>query len=302
MRDRTGCPSLTAGPRGIRCDTRPIRGRHWVSGGGLASVGLSSPSAGRSSRAHKRVRWRKPPPGKKRRPGVIDTTRAELVRGLELRQGSLWMRISRAVIVAGYPIARALFRVRALRSDGAESLLAMAVALLYLADVRTGFVGKPRAGGGPWERFTLRDLAQLAFGAQTEADIRRARRAFEMMVSLGWAHPTKQVRRHAGVDATGADAFASEPAVRRLNLTRLCEMVGTAWLLKRDRQHADRVRGDGTASLGETRDRRQAAQGPQQGPAAASAGERRPPPPGDPPARSGRARVIAEIIDLLGKG
>ncbi|EGD17899.1 hypothetical protein XGA_3506 [Xanthomonas hortorum ATCC 19865] len=51
------------------------------------------------------------------------------------------MRISRHVIVAGYALEKALTRVRALRSDGADSLLAMSVALLYLSDVRTGFVG-----------------------------------------------------------------------------------------------------------------------------------------------------------------
>ncbi len=104
-----------------------------------------------SGRPHKRVHWRqpKPPSGKKRRPAVLDATRDGLVRGLEQRQGSLWMRISRNVIVAGYALDKALTRVRALRKDGAESLLAMSVALLYLADVRTGFVGKPRQGGGP---------------------------------------------------------------------------------------------------------------------------------------------------------
>ncbi|MBD4060367.1 hypothetical protein GUI06_22140, partial [Xanthomonas citri pv. citri] len=127
------------------------------------------------------------------RPAVLDATREALVRSLEQRRGSLWMRISRNVIVAGYALDKALTRVRALRKDGAESLLAMSVALLYLADVRTGFVGKPRQGGGPWQRYTLRDLAQLAYGAQTGAELERAKRSIDMMVSLGWAFPTKQV-------------------------------------------------------------------------------------------------------------
>jgi len=204
-------------------------------------TGGSAPSDG--GRAHKRVQWRRPTNGK-RRPGVFDTTRAALVRGLEQRQGALWFRIRHTVIIAGYPIARALQRVRALRTDGAESLLAMAVALLYLADVRTGFVGKPREGGGHWHRYTLADLAQLAFGAQGEADLRRACRALDMMAHLGWVLPTKQVRRH-----TGENLWRSEAAVRRLNLDRLCEMVGTDWLLKRDRQHADRTRGDRIKAL-----------------------------------------------------
>lgn len=121
------------------------------------------------------------------------------------------MRISRNVIVAGYALDKALTRVRALRKDGAESLLAMSVALLYLADVRTGFVGKPRQGGGPWQRYTLRDLAQLAYGAQTGAELERAKRSIDMMVSLGWAFPTKQVRRHTK-DAEGRDGGAASRA------------------------------------------------------------------------------------------
>jgi len=236
-----------------------------------------------AKRAHKRVQWRRPASGK-RRPGVFDTTRAELVRGLEQRQGSIWFRICRNVIIAGYPIARALQRVRALRADGAESLLAMVVALLYLTDVRTGFVGKPREGGGRWHRYTLRDLAQLAFKGQGEADLRRARRALDMMVSLGWVFPTKQVRRHVG-----EHLWRSEAAVRRLNLDRLCDMAGTTWLLKRDRQHADRMRGERLTDL---RERHQ-----QEEHAAVSAA-----PAIRPVSREREAQHIAAILELLDTG
>lgn len=260
-------------------------------------TGRESEPAGHGG-THKRVRWRRPSGGK-RRPGVLDATRAELVRGLELRQGSIWTRIRRVVIVAGYPIARALQRVRALRADGAESLLALTVALLYLADVRTGFVGKPRAGGGRWERYTLSDLAQLAYGAQGEAELRRARRALDMMVSLGWAYPTKQVRRHSK-DADGQDLWRSEAAVRRLNLQRLCDMTGTSWLLKRDRMHADQVRGEGTASFEDARQRRQKPQEPRSGRSAGEAVRSAPPATGDPPAASKNGpQHIADILALL---
>lgn len=193
---------------------------------------------------HRRVRWRAPADAK-RRPGVLAATRNELVRGLEQRHGGLWHRVNRVVIVAGYPLDRALHRVRALRADGAESLLALAVALLYLADVRTGFVGKPREGGGPWHRYTLMDLAQLAFGAQGDAELRRARRALDMMVSLGWAHPTRQAREYREETRT----FVSFPGIRRLNLDRLCAMTGTTWLLKRDRMHADARKGSNVTEL-----------------------------------------------------
>lgn len=219
-----------------------------------------------TGRPHKRVRWRRP--GGNRRPGVLDATRAELVRGLEQRQGSMWLRVSRSVSIAGYPLANAFERVRALRSDGAESLLAMTVALLYLADVRTGFVGKPRASGGPWQRYTLHDLAQLAYGGQSEADIRRARRALDMMVSLGWASPTKQTRRHIG-----EGQYRSDAGVRRINFDRICKLAGTSWLLSRDRQHADRTRGAGTVDLDSRRNRRSGGKAPTHALAAAQAAQ-----------------------------
>ncbi|MEB1726367.1 hypothetical protein VDR43_19490 [Xanthomonas campestris pv. campestris] len=251
-----------------------------------------------SGRPHKRVRWRqpKPPSGKKRRPAVLDATREALVRSLEHRRGSLWMRISRNVIVAGYPLEKALTRVRALRSDGAESLLAMCVALLYLADVRTGFVGKPRQGGGRWHRYSLKDLAQLAYGGQTPAEERRADRAIDMMVSLGWAFPTKQVRRHKK-DAEGHDGWCSEAAVRRINFQRLCDMAGTSWLLKRDRKHADQARGTGVASFTQAQARRQPAQEPATRSRTGNAHPAAHRATGDPP--GGAQSAVQHISDIL---
>ncbi|APP87455.1 hypothetical protein LYZ74_19645 [Xanthomonas hortorum pv. gardneri] len=254
-----------------------------------------------SGRPHKRVHWRQPKPlaGKKRRPGVLDATREALVRGLEQRRGSLWMRISRHVIVAGYALEKALTRVRALRSDGADSLLAMSVALLYLSDVRTGFVGKPRQAGGRWQRYTLHDIAQLAYGGQTEAEVKRARRSIDMMVSLGWAFPTKQVRRHKK-DAEGGDLWRSEPGVRRLNLQRLCAMTGTSWLLKRDRQHADQARGSGAASFTEAQARRQSRQDAATRPRTGDARPAAHRATGDPSAGAQSAtRHIADILSLF---
>lgn len=251
-------------------------------------------SATANARAHKRVKWRKP--AGRKRPGVLDATSAELVRCLERRQGAAWFRICRQVIVSGYAIDHARDRVRALRRDGAESLLAMSVALLYLADVRTGFLGKPGAAGGRWSRYTLADISQLAFGSQAEADIRRARRALDMMISLGWAFPTKQVRRHTGIDAAGAGVFRSEAAVRRLNLSRLCGMFGTAWLLGRDRAHADKAKGaDNVSSFAKARasrvDRSRAPAAPQP-PAAPARGA-------SPPPRRSSGIGLQAIADIL---
>ncbi|CAD7748278.1 hypothetical protein LMG31885_45560 (plasmid) [Xanthomonas hydrangeae] len=222
----------------------------------------------------------------------------------ENRRGIAWFRICRHIIVAGYNIKRAHERARALRRDGAESLLAMSVALLYLADIRTGFLGKPNPVGGKWSRYTLTDLAQLAFGSQTEADVRRARRAIDMMIGLGWAFPTKQVRRHS-LDAAGKAVYRSEPAVRRLNLSRLCQMLGTSFQLARDRAHADRTKGQGniakfsrTRADGEmtgedwTKEIARKRQGPR------FDGALKPPRrPGNTP---GSLEAIATILDLLG--
>lgn len=251
-----------------------------------------------NGRYHKRVCWHRPST-KRRPPRVLDATRAVLVRGLEQRQGSVWLRIRHAVSVAGYAFERSQHRVRALRSDGAESLLALAVALIYLADVRTGFVGKPRPTGGPWQRYTLHDLAQLAYGGQTAADLRRVRRSLDMMVSLGWAWPTKQVRRY-----TGEDTWRSEAAVRRINFERLCEMTGTRGLLQADRQHADRTRGDGISSMQAARANRQRDQEPRRREAAnhAAASVMRanaPPATGDPPRAGSSLQHITSILDLF---
>lgn len=252
----------------------------------------SAPAVGRP---HKRVHWRLPT-SKRSRPGVLDATRAELVRGIEGREGSLWMRIERNAIVAGYAIDCALHRERSFRSDGAESLLALSVALLYLADVRSGFIGRPRPEGGSWHRYKLRDLAQLAFGGQTPADIRRARRALDVMVSLGWAYPTKQVRRYAG-----AEKYRSEPAVRRLNMTRICEMTGTGWLLKRDRMHAESTRGPGTAAFEDTKRGRNKhrPQRPSVGTVGDAARTVRRATADPPPRRAPGAQHIADILALL---
>ena len=190
-----------------------------------------APGAG-ERRRHKRVRWSKPK-GKKR-PSVLDTTRAELVRALEERKGALWWRVARVALIAGYAIEKAARRDRTLRRDGAESLLAMIVTLIYCSDIRTGFIGRHNPGGGRWLRYKLRDLCQLAYGAQGEAELRRGRRSLDVIIGLGWMTPTAQVRRHQP-----DGSFKSEPGVRHLNWSRLARMCGTSELLRRDRAHKD---------------------------------------------------------------
>lgn len=243
-------------------------------------------------RPHKHVRFHKPA-DHKRRPGVLNATCDGLKLMLEDRQGLFW-RFARSIIVAGYPIARALHRVRALRTDGAAALLAVATVLLYSCDIRTGFVGRPRPGGGPWHRFTVRDIAQLAFGSQTPGDLRRVRRALDVLTGLHWLYPTKQVRRHAG-----ENDFRSEPAVRRLNLMRICKMAGSEWLLARDRKHADQKYGTGATSMEDGRARRQERREQPFAAARDSTHRHSPPSTGDPPRGAGGAQRIASILDLL---
>lgn len=260
------------------------------------------PRTDRAGRAHKRVQWRAPTDVKKR-PGVLNAARKRLVYGLEQRHGRLFQSISRAVIVAGYPRARELHRVRGLRSDACASLLALTVCLLYCTDVRSGFVGKPRAGGGPWHRYTLADLAQMAFGGQGEAEQRRAHRALRMMMSLGWAFQPRQIRDYA--EETGK--FIGLPAIRRLNLDTLCRALGIGWLLKRDRQHAERTKANNVAAL--HRDQHAGADADRQQAARARAAQRRTDQPAAghqgqaPPAtRSGPRAfgVIASTLDRKG--
>jgi hypothetical protein len=189
-----------------------------------------------------------------------------------------------------------------MRTDGASSLLALAVALLYLADVRTGYVGKPREGGGPWKRYTIQDLSQLAFGMQTAAAVRRARRALVVMVSLGWCFPTKQIR----IFKEENESFRSEAGVRRLNLDRLCRLAGTGHLLKKDRQYADAKRGaDNIVSRDmfarQQREKRKAereANTARTSSAPADIFAQIPPSTGDPPENSIGAH-IAKIVEIL---
>lgn len=243
--------------------------------------------------AHRRVHWRpvKPKRGK-RWPGVIPATVGGFVRALESHLGPLWDYARRNAVIAGYPLERAFSRCRGLREDGAESLLAVAVALLYLADIRSGFIGRP-AGGGPWHRYTLRDIAQLAFGSQADADLRRARRALDVLISLRFAFPTRQVRRH--IDGEG---FRSAPGVRRLNLDRICRLTGTLWLLKRDRIEADRRKGDGVAVLPAAPRVDKTAPLPALEAAARSRRER-PGTTGDPPDRVGE--MLADLVKKLSR-
>ncbi|WP_333673586.1 hypothetical protein [Elioraea tepidiphila] len=162
-------------------------------------------------------------------------------------RGPLYHRLADAVIVAGYSGERIVDRVRAWRADGAESVVAVLMALIRSSDIRSGLVGRPRPMA-PWQRFTVRDLAQFALGAQDRAAIATTGRALRLLAHLGLVRCTE-----IAVPIGGGE-FRAEPGIRRLNWNRLAEMLGLGWLLARDRAALDRRHGaERSASLPQPR-------------------------------------------------
>lgn len=204
------------------------------------SIGtFDSASESHSIRTHRRFGWRKPAigPGKRRRPPVIDATASALVRGLEQRLGGLYHRLSRHTVIAGYSRGREREqgRRRRWRSDGVESVLGMLVALVYSADVRSGYIGRPRKGGPGWERYGIEDLARFAYGSVDDATLKRASRALFVISGLGVLATSAQPRTTL---PTGE--VRGEFSHRKLVWERLCDLCGTTWLLRKDRAALDR--------------------------------------------------------------
>lgn len=225
-------PSPTESPNGATFDS-----------GNSGKQAALNDSQNPTIRRHRRYGWRKPTGGR-RRPGVIEATVHQLVRGIEHRAGGLYARLARLVPVVGYTRNRRAERRRSWRSDGAESVLGMLVALVYASDVRTGFIGRPTVGGGRWKRYTAADLATFAYQdgagmqAADPATIRRAERALEALEHLGVLAPAQRIWvEHPDGRYTG------EPAFRRLNWSRLAELASTGEHLKRDRKALDRKHG-----------------------------------------------------------
>ena len=198
------------------------------------TLGQSKTSPAKNARPHKHVRYREPlqPKTCKKFPNVIDAVKEQLVIALEQRKTSLFHRICLCVCVAGYTLAKSLMRTRRLRKDGSESLLAMTVALLYRADLKTGLIRITRPTGH-MERPDLGYLAELAYQGQESADKKRAHRALQMMKSLGFLYPAKESK----VFCKERESYRSYAAFRYLNWDRLCQMTGTSHLLKKWRDY-----------------------------------------------------------------
>ena len=199
------------------------------------TLGLTTTALAKKTRpAHKRVHYREPlqPKNGKKFPNVIEAVKEQLVVALEQRRGSLFHRICLCVCVAGYTLAKSLNRSRRLRNDGAESLLAMVVALMYRADLKTGLIRTTRPSGHV-ERPDLGYLAELAYQGQSTKDLKRAQRSLKMLESLGLLYPVKESK----VFCKESQTYRSYAAFRYLNWDRVCQMTGTSHLLKKWRAY-----------------------------------------------------------------
>lgn len=190
----------------------------------------------KGKKVHQVGDWRRPEG--KRRPGVLDAVVGVLTDSFTRREGRPW-----ELVAMNVPVHRGdnKPRERALRKEAAKALLNMLCGLLYSCDIRTGFIGKPREGGGVWHRFTMIDLCKKAFGPLIPGEIhpRRGERAMRAGADLGLLFLSKQPIDYD--EATGTLAF--HPSVRWLNVKLLCQICNLSWMLERDRSYAFRRHG-----------------------------------------------------------
>lgn len=164
-------------------------------------------------------------------PRAIAVTIERYRRELEGRRGPLWDWCAKhipAVYGEGAP-----GRLRALRTDGADTLACTIVTLLSCMDLTRGFVARPPVEGERrWHRRSVRELFGFAFGAPVPGHLsqRRLERALRALSSIG-AIATHQVRTK---DSSG---YRSQPAVRFVT-DRLFRLAGTHNLLARERREA----------------------------------------------------------------
>lgn len=176
---------------------------------------------------HPRARMR---PGRAP-PRVITVTIERYRRDFEARRGPLWDWAARHVPAVYEPDAPA--RVRALRTDGADTLLCAIVTLLSCMDLTRGFLARPPAPGEQrWHRRSVRELFGFAFGAPVPGRLspRRLERALRALGAIG-AIASHQVR------LKGPAGYQSQPALRFVT-DKLFRLAGTAGLLAQERREA----------------------------------------------------------------
>lgn len=171
-------------------------------------------------------------------PRALAVTIARYREDFELRRGPLWDYFAARVPALYDGQGRAGDRRRSLRTDGADSLLCVIVALLQSMDIRRGFIGRPPLeAGGLWHRRSMLELFGFAFGKAVPGALspRRMERWLRALKALGIL-TTHQLRRKT------ARGFESKTAIRHVT-DRLFELAGTIGQLAKERRQAwERVR------------------------------------------------------------
>jgi hypothetical protein len=178
-----------------------------------------------------------------RPPRVLAATIARYCIEFEARRGPLWDYFASRVPAVYDAEGAAMGRERGLRSDGADSLLCVIVALLRSMDIRRGFLGRPPLQeGARWHRRSVRELFGFAFGKPVcgALSIRRMERWLRALSSLK-VLTTVQFR------VLTPRGFESEAAIRHVT-DELFRLAGTFGQLAKERRAAfqaaerDRVR------------------------------------------------------------
>lgn len=166
-------------------------------------------------------------------PRVLSVTIERYRRDFESRSGPLWDWFRRRVPALYTDEGRPGDRRRALRTDGADSLLCVIVALLQSMDIRRGFLGRPPIEGeSQWHRRSVLELFVFAFGKPVPGalSLRRIERHLRALRELGILI-SHQVR------AKGPGGYESQAAIR-LVTDRLFQLAGTAGQLAKERREA----------------------------------------------------------------
>lgn len=164
-------------------------------------------------------------------PRVLSTTIARYCKEFESRRGPLWDYFSARIPALYDDRGAALDRQRGLRSDGADSLLCVIVALLSSMDIRRGFLGRPPIEDeGRWHRRSVLELFGFAFGKPVRGalSLRRLERWLRALASM-------QVITTSQIRVKTAGGFESQTAIRHIT-DQLFRLAGTFGLLAKERR------------------------------------------------------------------
>jgi hypothetical protein len=164
-------------------------------------------------------------------PRVLAATIARFCKEFAARSGPLWDYFSARIPSLYDAQGAALDRERGLRSDGADSLLCVIVALLSSMDIRRGFLGRPPIEDeGRWHRRSVLELFGFAFGKPIRGalSLRRIERWLRALTCMN-VITTTQMRVKTG------DGFESKTAIRHVT-DQLFKLAGTYGQLAKERR------------------------------------------------------------------